>query len=94
MPSTNSPFGSRRGTLVDPSGKHGEQMFGPPNAKVVRPLSASISDDANGPDALGLSDGMPTYSVDQPLELRVARYGSGPRLAGDPTPGIAPEWIA
>ena len=41
MPWTSSPFGRWTGMPVEPSAKQGEQISGPPKAKVSRPASAS-----------------------------------------------------
>src|SRR3954462_6008917 len=70
MPWTSEPSGRRTGIPVEPSAKHGEQISGPPKAKVPRPSSASASVEENRLVEKPPSAGMPTYFVVHP---------SGPR---------------
>ena len=72
IPCTRLPSGRWTGMPVLPSAKQGEQMSGPPKAKVSRLGSASARVEEKGPVALGSSAGMPTYVVLQPSAPRVA----------------------
>ena len=60
------------GFPVLPSGKHGEQISGPPKASVPRLESAPMRLELKGTVDGVPSAGMPTYFVDQPSSPRVA----------------------
>src|SRR5262249_18466564 len=92
IPCTSSPLGRWSGFPVDPSSKQGEQISGPPKARVPSPEAASAGGEENGAVAKGSFAGIPTYFVVHPSSPLVAIYGSTPRLVGLPVPGMPPLW--